>query len=151
MSLVFKTTPRFNDFSRSTHRTQHIVILMVMIFFLNLLFLKFFWFIAFWRERKKRQGVAGVEREKHWSVVPRIYMFIGWFLYVPWPGIRLTTLMYLDDALTNPSTRPGPQLWFLTVKRYKTNSAKGTDWGAKPGGKQAQDSSVSQWSCRGCT
>ena len=35
------------------------------------------------------------------------YVFIGWFLYVPWPGIKPTTLVYLDSALTNFDTRSG--------------------------------------------
>ena len=45
------------------------------------------------------------EREKHWPVVPPIYGFIGWFLYMPWPGIKPTALAYWDDALTSWATR----------------------------------------------
>ena len=36
-----------------------------------------------------------------------IYAFIGWSLYVPWPRIKLTTLVYWYDALTNWATQPG--------------------------------------------
>ena len=32
------------------------------------------------------------EREKNWFVVLLIYAFIGWFVYVPWPGIKSATL-----------------------------------------------------------
>ena len=46
-------------------------------------------------------------REEHQFVVPLIYAFFGWFLYMPWPGIKPTTLAYRDDALTNGATRPG--------------------------------------------
>ena len=46
--------------------------------------------------------------EKHWLAIPPIYAFIGWFLYVPWPGIESTTMAYQVDALTTWATRPGP-------------------------------------------
>ena len=39
------------------------------------------------------------ERERF--VVPLIYTFSSWFLYVPWPGIEPVVLVYWDDALTN--------------------------------------------------
>ena len=52
------------------------------------------------------------EREKHWFVVSLIYAFIGWFLYMPWPGIEPTTLEYQDDAPTNWATQPGSELSF---------------------------------------
>ena len=57
------------------------------------------------------EGVGGRERERHQFVVPLIYSFIGWFLYVPWLGIEPATLVYWDDALTNWATCPG-QLGF---------------------------------------
>ena len=49
--------------------------------------------LSFILERKKGK------REKHRFVVPLIYAFIGWFLYVPWLVIKPATLMYLDGAL----------------------------------------------------
>ena len=33
-----------------------------------------------------------LERGKHWFVVPRVYAFIGWFLYVLWLGDRTHSL-----------------------------------------------------------
>ena len=47
------------------------------------------------------------ERERERFVVPLIYTAIGWFLYVPWPGIELATLAYWEDVLTNWATQPG--------------------------------------------
>ena len=47
-------------------------------------------------------------REKHWFVVPLIHALIGWFLYVPWLGIKPTTLAYGADALTHWPTQAGP-------------------------------------------
>ena len=41
------------------------------------------------------------ERKKHWLVVPLIYAVTGCFLYVPWPEIEPTTLMYWNNAVTN--------------------------------------------------
>lgn len=48
-----------------------------------------------------------LENEKHLSVVPLIHAFLGWLLYVPWPGIKPSTLAYVDDTLTNWATSPG--------------------------------------------
>ena len=47
--------------------------------------------------------MRGRERERNNDfIIPLIYEFIGWLiLYVPWPGIEPTTLVYQDDALTN--------------------------------------------------
>ena len=45
----------------------------------------------FWWERER----------KHQFVVPLIYAFISWFLYVPWWEMEPATLVYWDDALTN--------------------------------------------------
>ena len=41
-------------------------------------------------------------RERERFLVPLIYVFTRWFLYVPWLGIKLhTTLGYRDNAVTN--------------------------------------------------
>lgn len=48
------------------------------------------------------------EREKHWFVVPLINAFID-CLYVPWRGIKPSSLVYWDDALTIRITWPGQQ------------------------------------------
>ena len=51
---------------------------------------------------------GGKEREgEHRCVVLLIYALIGWFLYVPWPGIKPAALVGWDDALTNWATWPG--------------------------------------------
>ena len=47
------------------------------------------------------------ERKRDWFVVPLIFAFIRWFLYVPWTGIESTTLTYQDDALPNWAAQPG--------------------------------------------
>ena len=39
------------------------------------------------------------ERGKHQFIVPLVYAFIGWFLYVPRLGIESTTLVYQDHTL----------------------------------------------------
>ena len=48
------------------------------------------------------------ERERDQFVVPIIYAFISWFLYVPWLGIELWLIG--KDTLTNWATWPGPAL-----------------------------------------
>ena len=40
-------------------------------------------------------------------------VFMGCFFYVPWPGIKLTTEAYWDDALTNWATQPGLKQFFF--------------------------------------
>ena len=55
------------------------------------------------RERVRRREEG---RERDWFVVPLIYAFIGWLLYVLWPGITSAVSAYWDDALTNWATRP---------------------------------------------
>ena len=47
------------------------------------------------------------ERERERFVVLFIYAFIGWFLYVSWPGIEPTALAFGDDAATNWATQLG--------------------------------------------
>ena len=37
-------------------------------------------------------------REKHHFVVPLIYAFTGWFLYLPWLGINPATSVHWDDT-----------------------------------------------------
>ena len=55
----------------------------------------------------------GVERERERNIdVPLIDIFIGWLLYVPWPGIESTALEYQYDALTNWATWPGSVFFF---------------------------------------
>ena len=68
------------------------------------------------------------EQEKHWLVFPLICAFVGWFLSVPWPGIKpatlvyqvnaltkLHTLVYQGDAVNNWATQPGHLLWFSNI------------------------------------
>ena len=54
------------------------------------------------RERKRRG--------RHQFVVPLVYAFIGFFLYVPWLGIEPATLTYLDSTLTSWEMWPGPSV-----------------------------------------
>ena len=58
------------------------------------------------RERRKGDRRGETDRQRHQFVVPLIYAFIGWFLYVPWPGIKPATLACQDDAPTNWATQP---------------------------------------------
>ena len=53
------------------------------------------------------------EREKHQFVVSLTYASIGWFLYVPWPGMKPATLAHGNDALTHLSKQPQPLLHWL--------------------------------------
>ena len=65
------------------------------------------------------------ERGKERFVIPLIYAFIGWFLYVSWPGIEPTTLAYRDDALTNWVNQPGPRyVWFSSYRNFQFVHAK---------------------------
>ena len=56
-------------------------------------------------------------REKHQFVAALIYTFIGWFLYVPWPGIKPTTWEYWDNTLTKWATRPGWKSYTFWIKK----------------------------------
>ena len=56
----------------------------ILFYFLNKMFKNFYWLIDW-------------EREKHRPVVPLIYALIGWFLYVPWLGIKPATLAHQDS------------------------------------------------------
>ena len=47
--------------------------------------------------RKTEWNGEGGEKENRF-VVPPIHAFVGWFLYVTWPGIKPTTLAYWDDT-----------------------------------------------------
>ena len=64
------------------------------------------------------RGGEREREEKHWFVVPLIYAFISYFLYVPWTGIEPTTLANWDDILTNWATQLGPSLFTLTTSSY---------------------------------
>ena len=66
---------------------------------------KFFLFLLTGFRDRGRKG-AEWGREEHQFIVPVINALIGWFLYVPWPGIKLATLAHWDDALTY-CTLPG--------------------------------------------
>ena len=52
----------------------------------------------------------GKERERF--VVLFIDAFISWMFYVPWPGIKPSTLAYWDNVLTNWTTQPGLIFYF---------------------------------------
>ena len=59
------------------------------------------------------------QREKHQFIVLLIDAFIGWFLYVPWPGFEPMTLVHRDNALTNWTTQPGlPFLFFMPLNYW---------------------------------
>ena len=62
-------------------------------------------------ERERR------ERGQHLLVIPLIYAFTDWFLYVPWPAIKPMTLANGDDALTNWAT------WPRRTRSYYTRDA----------------------------
>ena len=62
----------------------------------------------YWFQRERERGERGSrEREKQWLVFLLIFVFIGWFLYVPWPEIEPSTMAYWDSTLTNWATQPG--------------------------------------------
>ena len=42
---------------------------------------------------EREEGVG----EEHWTVVPLIYAFTGWFLYMPQPGIQPCSLGRLEQ------------------------------------------------------
>ena len=69
--------------------------------------------MAAWKDGRKEKNIDFRKRKKHQFVVPLIYAFIDWFLYVPWLGMEPATLAYPDDAVTNEATQPGPYLHFL--------------------------------------
>ena len=51
------------------------------------------------------------ERERDHSLsVSLTYTFIGWFLYVPWPGIEPATMVYWEDAPTELPGQGDPSL-----------------------------------------
>ena len=39
--------------------------------------------------------------ERHQFVLPFIYASFGWFLHVPWLGIKPATVVYQDDTVKN--------------------------------------------------
>ena len=55
------------------------------------------------------EGKRSKEERETSIVVPLIYAFIGWFLFVPWLVTEPTTLLYEDNALTNWAILPGPE------------------------------------------
>ena len=66
-----------------------------------------------WGDGDGRWRRGGGETDRHRFVVPLVYVFIGCFLYVPWPGIEPVTLAYGDDALTNWATWAGLSCLFF--------------------------------------
>ena len=62
------------------------------------------------RERDRER-----KRERDQSIVLLIHAFTDGFLYVLWPGIKSTTLLYLDYVLTN-RIWPGPGTSFYSSK-----------------------------------
>ena len=54
------------------------------------------------------------EREKHQFVVPLIYTFSGWFLYVPRLGVKPKTLAYRGDTLTTWAPARAPRHSWLS-------------------------------------
>ena len=74
------------------------------------------WWFNIWFFKKIFFNLLIWERQKHLFVVPLIYAFIGWFLYVLWPGIQLTTFVHQKDTLTPGVPNlllPVPHLWTL--------------------------------------
>ena len=79
---------------------------------LDTILLLHLYILVFWTFFNLFIGGGGGERErekeKEISVrVSLIYAFIGWFLHVPWLGIKRTTLGHWDDVLTKWATWPG--------------------------------------------
>ena len=62
----------------------------------------FFLFIDWLILQRERKG------ERYQFVVPLTY---ACFLYVPWPGIEPTTVVYGNYAPTHWTNQPGPQVW----------------------------------------
>ena len=68
------------------------------------------------RAERARERETDRQTDRHWFVVPLIYAFIGWFLYVPWLGIESATVVNWDNALTKWATWPWPYIRpFLTM------------------------------------
>ena len=73
-----------------------------------------FIFLIWQRERERER-----ERERDWFVVPFIYAFIGFFLYVPWPGIEPTTLAHWDNTVTHWAACPGLSCcWIICISCF---------------------------------
>ena len=70
-------------------------------------------FIDFERERWGKGWKKGGRDQ---FVIPLIYAFIGWFLYVPWQRTELTTLAYWDVTLTNWATQSRRKCIFRNIK-----------------------------------
>ena len=70
------------------------------------------------------------ERVKHQFAVLPIYAFIGWFLYVPWPGIELTNLVHWNSTPTNWATQPGQCTcsWYNTLSQGALHSGVFIFW-----------------------
>ena len=67
----------------------------------------FFLFLIFNLLIIRKEGGEEREREKHGFVFPFIFAFTGYFLHVPWQGIKPTTLGCQDNILTElPSQGP---------------------------------------------
>ena len=114
-----KWLPLFSLFCSSTYFTLHLSLPTVATFFINLLPL------AILHLKKKIYWL--ILRERHQFVVPFIYVFIGWFLYVPWLGNEPSTLAYQDDALTSWTTWPGhhlPSSWHRSWKEAYQDGIK---------------------------
>ena len=67
--------------------------------FSNFLFLNNFYSLILEQEEERERETEREKERNNRYVVPLLYSFIGWFLYVPWPGIEPTTLVYLDNTL----------------------------------------------------
>ena len=68
---------------------------------------KDWWWFLFFFLIDLREEDSGAERERHQFVVPLIYAFSGWFLYVPWLGLNSHPWHIGDHALTSWATWPG--------------------------------------------
>ena len=47
------------------------------------------------------------EKDRHGDQFALVNPFIGWFLYVSWPGVEPTTFVYWDNAPTHWDTQLG--------------------------------------------
>lgn len=74
-------------------------------------FFMFFLFLLLLLILESRERVR--EKEKHRFVVPCIYSFIGWWLYVPWLEIEPSTLAHGDSTLTTWAPGQGSCSLFL--------------------------------------
>ena len=68
-------------------------------------------------------GRRGRKRDMDFLFHLFIHSFIGWFLCVPWPGIKPATLIYWDDALSDWAAWLDSKSW-LDLSRVETRAQR---------------------------